>query len=323
MKSKVQLILKIFVSIALIAYLLSGTDYSAVYSSLVSAKPVYLFLAFITLLIGKILSGYRWQMLLASQEIRIPLRSLIASLFVGQFFNSFLPTTIGGDAVRAYDTAVASNESVKSVTTVFMDRLIGVIALVMLAVLAIPIAYIMGEDVNYYLLSVLILFLFCLAGLLIVLNNSLTRGLADALQGMGLSRIADQVWKINTSIQEMRSDNKILWIAFGVSILLQINVVIFHYLISLSLSLDVPLIYYFIIVPVALTVLIVPFSINGIGIREGIFVYLLAGLGISASNAIALSLLSFLLLLTQAMIGGIIFALRGVHISEFTTKQAG
>jgi len=323
MKSKVQLILKVIVSTALIVYLLSGTDYSAVYHSLLSAKPVYLFVAFITLLIGKILTGYRWQILLASQEIHISLRSLIASLFVGQFFNSFLPTTIGGDAIRAYDTAVASNESVKSVTTVFMDRLIGLLALVLLAVLALPIAYIMGEKVNYYLIPVLILFLLCLAGLLIVLNNSLTMKLANALQSMGLSRIADQVWKIYTSIQEMRSDTRILWIAFGVSILLQINVVIFHYLISLSLNLDVPIIYYFIIVPIALTILIVPFSINGIGIRESIFVYLLAGLGVPSSDAIALSLLSFILLLTQAVIGGIIFALRGVHISEFTTKQAG
>lgn len=323
MKSRVQLVLKAFVSIALIAFLFSRTDFRSIYHSLLSANPIYLSLAFITLLIGKLLTGYRWQVLLVSQDIRIPLKTLIASLFVGQFFNSFLPTTIGGDAIRAYDTAVASKQSAKSVTTVFMDRFIGVLALVFLAVLALPVAYIMGRNVSYYLFPVLIIFLLCLVGLLVVLNNSLTKILTNTVQKINLPRVADQVRKVYTSIQEMKKDINVLWIAFGVSLILQINVVAFHYLISLSLNLDVPLIYYFIIVPVAMTILLVPFSINGIGIREGVFVYLLAGLGVSASDAIAFSLLSFILLLTQAVIGGIIFALRGVNIREFTSKQAG
>jgi hypothetical protein len=70
------------------------------------------------------------------------------------------------------------------------------------------------------------------------------------------------------------------------------------------------------IVPVALVVLLVPFSINGIGIREGIFVYLLTGLGVENKDAIALSWISFGLMLTQGIIGGIIFALRGIHFGE-------
>jgi hypothetical protein len=204
-----------------------------------------------------------------------------------------------------------------------MDRFIGVLALVTLAVVAVPIAMIMGEDVSYYIVPVLIVGLVCLVGLVVVLNNSLVKIIAEYLQKMNLTRIADQVRKIYRSIQEMKDDTAVLWTAFGISLLLQINVVIFHYLISLSLDLDVSIIYFFIIVPIALIVLIVPFSINGIGLREGVFVFLLAGIGVAASDAIAFSLLSFILVLTQAVIGGIIFALRGVKISELTTKQPG
>ena len=124
---------KAVVSIALIWYLLSITEFSAVFASLRSATPFWLLLSFITLLIGKILTSYRWQVLLKAQNIVIPLRFLIASVFVGQFFNSFLPTTVGGDAMRAYDTASQSNEATKSVISVFADRLIGVFALALLA----------------------------------------------------------------------------------------------------------------------------------------------------------------------------------------------
>jgi uncharacterized protein (TIRG00374 family) len=323
MKTKIQFLLKVLVSTALIVYLLSRTDYTAIYESLINANLSYLLLALLTLFLGKIFSGYRWQILLLAQDIKIPLKSLIASLFVGQFFNSFLPTTIGGDAIRAYDTAIASKEAAKSATTVFMDRFIGVLALVLLAVVALPVASLLGEDVDYYLIPVLSIFLVCLIGLAVVFSNSLVRRLSDFARRMKLTQVADQMQKIYSSIREMKGDPQTLWIAFTISLLLQINVVIFHYFISLSLNLDVPIIYYFIIVPVTLTILIVPFSINGIGLREGIFVFLLAGLGVSPSEAIALSLLSFILLLTQAVIGGIIFAFRGVKVSELTTKQAG
>jgi len=321
--NKIQFILKMFVSIVLISYLLSRTDYTAIYKSLISALPSFLLLALSTLFLGKLLTGYRWQLLLVAQEIKIPLKSLIASLYVGQFFNSFLPTTIGGDAVRAYDTAAASKESAKSVTTVFMDRFIGVLALVLLAVLALVVAFLLGENVLYYLIPVLSVALLCLVGMVIVLNDLLLELFARGLRRINLIRVAEQVEKIYRSIQEMKVAPRTLLYAFAISLLLQINVVIFHYLISLALGLEVPVLYYFIIVPIALTILIVPFSINGIGLREGIFVFLLAGIGVSSSDAIALSLLSFFLVLTQAVIGGIIFAFRGVKISEFITEQLG
>ncbi|UCF29285.1 MAG: flippase-like domain-containing protein, partial [Chloroflexota bacterium] len=223
MKSKIQLILKALISLALIAYLLSQTEFSAIFASLISADPRYLLLAMLTLFLGKLISGYRWQILLLAQDIKIPLKTLIASLFVGQFFNSFLPTTIGGDAIRAYDTAIESEESAKAVTTVFMDRFVGVLALVTLAVLAVPIAMLVGEDVSFYFIPVLIVFLLCVVGLVVVLNNSLVRIFANVLQKMRLSRIADLVMKIYQSIQEMKGDATALWLAFGISILLQIN----------------------------------------------------------------------------------------------------
>lgn len=323
MNNKIQFILKTLISIVLIIYLLSKTDYTAIYISLIAAIPFYLLLALSTLFLGKLLSGYRWQLLLEAQDIKIPLKTLIASLYVGQFFNSFLPTTIGGDAIRAYDTAAASKESAKAVTIVFMDRFIGVLALVLLAVLALIVAFLLGDDVRYYLIPVLSVFLLCIIGLVIVLNDLLFNLIAKGLRRIRLNRIADQIEKIYRSIQELKVDPRTLLYAFAISLLLQINVVIFHYFISLGLGLEVPILYYFIIVPVALTILIVPFSINGIGLREGVFVFLLAGIGVSPPDAIAFSLLSFFLVLTQALIGGIIFAFRGVKISEFTTEQPG
>jgi hypothetical protein len=316
MKNLLSFIGKAVVSIALIWYLLSTTEFSAVFASLTSASPFWLLLSFVTLILGKIITSYRWQVLLKAQDIDIPLRFLIGSVFVGQFFNSFLPTTIGGDAMRAYDTASMSKDSTKSVVSVFADRLVGVFALALLALLALVIGYISGQDVSFYVVPVLLLFFLCSLGILLIFNARLLGFLDNLLRLLRLNKVANKLEEAYKSINILKKEPGVLAIAFLASLVLQINVIFFYYFIGVSLDLGVSFLYFAMIVPVALVVLLVPFSINGIGIREGIFVYLLTGLGVQTKDAIALSWISFGLILTQGIIGGIIFALRGIRLNE-------
>jgi len=304
-------IIKFVISVGLIWYLLSEVEFSAVFASLQSALPIWLLFAFITLNIGKLLTGYRWQVLLDAQGIKIALKSLIASVFVGQFFNSFLPTTIGGDAIRAYDSATLSKESTKSVMSVFVDRLIGVLALSLLAVIALVMGYLIGEDVQFYFLPVFLLFVACFLGAIIIYYEPFIEILIRVLNRIKLQKLSQKLDESAQSFEILKSKPRILVLAFIVSIVLQINVILFYYFIGVSLELDVSFLFFSIIVPIALVVLLVPFSINGIGIREGIFVFLLTELGVLPKDAIALSWISFGLALTQGVIGGIIFALRG------------
>jgi len=316
LKNTLSFIVKAIVSIALIWYLLSITEFSAVIASLKSASPFWLLLSFITLIIGKIITSYRWQVLLKAQNIDIPLRFLIGSVFVGQFFNSFLPTTIGGDAMRAYDTAERSKQSTKSVVSVFADRLIGVFALALLAVFALGIGFVSGQDVSYYVIPVLLVFFLCGFGVLLIFNDRLLKFLDQLLGYLKLKKIAVALEEAYQSFNILRKAPRVLLIALLASLVLQINVILFYYFIGVSLNLGVSILYFAMIVPVALIVLLIPFSINGIGIREGIFVYLLTGLGVDNQDAIALSWISFGLMLTQGIIGGVIFALRGIRFSK-------
>jgi uncharacterized protein (TIRG00374 family) len=271
--------------------------------------------------VGKVLTGYRWQVLLAAQGIHIPLKTLIASVFVGQFFNSFLPTTVGGDAMRVYDTAAHSQETGKSIMSVFADRLIGVFALASLALLGLLVAWSSGEEVGFFFTPVLAVFLVCALGIVLVFNSGLAAWFEKAMRSLRLGNFADRVMRVNWSVHELRDKPGVLLLAFLISIALQINVVLFYYFIGVSLAMGVSLLYFFIIVPVALVVLLVPVSINGIGIREGIFVFLLTALNVAASEAIALSWLSFGLSLTQGVLGGIIFAFRGANLSLRSSPQ--
>ena len=210
--------------------------------------------------------------------------------------------------------AAQSKESTKSVMSVFADRLIGVFALALLGVAALIVGYLSQEDVSFYVIPVLLVFFICSFGMALIFNDSLVKLMERILHSMRLSKLATKLDEAYQSIHILKDKPGVLVITLIVSILLQINVILFFYFIGVSLELGVSLLYFTIIVPIALIVLLVPFSINGIGIREGIFVILLTELGVQAKDAIALSWISFGLMLTQGIIGGIIFAFRGINL---------
>ena len=158
--------------------------------------------------------------------------------------------------------------------------------------------------------------------MLLIFNDRLAVILDRVLRSLRLSKLAAKLDDAYQSIHILKDKPRVLLIAFLVSILLQINVILFYYFIGVSFDLGVSLLYFSMIVPVALVVLLVPFSINGIGIREGIFVYLLTELGVQTKDAIALSWISFGLMLTQGLIGGIIFALRGVDLNRSQSDRS-
>jgi uncharacterized protein (TIRG00374 family) len=209
-----------------------------------------------------------------------------------------------------------SKDSTKSVVSVIADRMIGVFALALLAILALLVGWAGNQDVSFYVVPVLLVFLLCSAGVLLVFNERLYNVMDRLLNSTRMIKVARLLEEAHHSFQMLKEAPRILFVAFLASLLLQINVILFYYLIGLSLNLGVSFLYFAMIVPVALVVLLVPFSINGIGIREGIFVYLLTGLGVENKDAIALSWISFGLMLTQGIIGGIIFALRGVKFGD-------
>ena len=90
---------------------------------------------------------------------------------------------------------------------------------------------------------------------------------------------------------------------------LQLNVIAFYALIGSAFSFSIPWWTYFLIVPPALAVMLIPISVNAIGIRENIFVYLLGLYGIAAPDAVAFAWTAFGLLLIHGVMGGVVYAL--------------
>ena len=95
-----------------------------------------------------------------------------------------------------------------------------------------------------------------------------------------------------------------------VSLLLQLNVIFHFWLIGQAMHLDVSFFAMCVIIPCALMIMMLPISVNAIGVREVTFIYFLSFFGVSAENALVFAWIAFTFVLFQGLLGGIVFAFR-------------
>jgi uncharacterized membrane protein YbhN (UPF0104 family) len=111
-------------------------------------------------------------------------------------------------------------------------------------------------------------------------------------------------------LHAFRNQRAGLALALFLSFLLQANVVLYHWIVANALGVSVSLTAFFLIVPIAIVVMMIPVSINGIGVREGLFVLLLSVHGVPQAEGLAYAWVIYALLLLQGLIGGVVFAFR-------------
>lgn len=98
-------LVRVVVGVGLLVLLISRMDTSEVFSSLSNLSLGLLTLAIAAQLVAKIFWTFRWQAILATCGERRSFRDLLALVFIGLFFNLFLPTGMGGDFFRGYYSA--------------------------------------------------------------------------------------------------------------------------------------------------------------------------------------------------------------------------
>ena len=125
-----KLAFKVVISLLLIFYALRSADFSSIIFSLRSTKAHLIGIALTMIALGYGISALRWQILIKSQNITLSLIDLVKYYLVGAFFNNFLPTTIGGDIVRAYDVSKVSNSLSRSFAVIIIERMTGIFALI-------------------------------------------------------------------------------------------------------------------------------------------------------------------------------------------------
>jgi uncharacterized protein (TIRG00374 family) len=303
-------LLKIVVSLVLIIILLRSINLNALWDVVRNADPWYLLAAQIVLMLGVVVRAYRWQILVHDQGGDASLKELTSLYFVGFLFNNLLPSGFGGDAVKMYELSQRSHRGAEAVSSVLVDRFMGLIALQMIGLTALIFSWqlVLSE------IQVLTVLLFgaSLMAAWVVSYRCLWEFLAERVPLFDRLLSIEAVHSLVSSLQSY--SGSALLRALGVGLVFNVLLVAANVLIGMSLGVDLPLAYYMIFVPLTSLVLILPISFAGLGVREGTYVVLFKQAGVAPEVALSMSLLVYVLgTVTPGLVGGVFYVLRGAR----------
>lgn len=303
-------LIKIFVSVALIVFLLTKLGLRDIIDQFATANLWWFMAGIIAFSLSNLLGSLQWYLLMKTRGIDISLTKVISCYYVGLFFNNFLIGYVGGDAIRIYDISRASGNSSDAISTVFFDRLIGFVMLTSLA-LAAGFAWRNIFQSRTIIFIILIIFVCWIISFIVLFNEKFARKIGWAFRFVLPSKINDKIREVYSSINSFKHAKKTIIAALLISFIIQTLRIFVHFFAALSVGPTVHIKYFFIFVPVIALLASLPISIGGIGIRESSGVALFSQINSFQPEAIvAMEFLAYIIGLLSAIPGGIIFMLR-------------
>jgi len=266
----------------------------------------------------------RWRLVLEAQGLDLSLMRAFRISMVAQFFNSFLLGSTGGDLIKAYYAArVTHHRKTEAVTTVFVDRLIGLWAMLLFAgLMMMPNLSLLMHHGELAAPAVVILAM--LVALTLVLGVAFWGGVTKRFPGARhwLRRLpkGELLERSLDSCRQFGKEKAFLAKAVALSLVLNVIWVLQISVLGNGLDLDIPFTALLVIVPIIFCISALPITPNGLGVREQLFVRMLAVIAVPGTAALSLSLLASAEGIFWSLIGGAVYmGLREKeHLSEVT-----
>lgn len=298
--------LRLLLSLGVLGWVLLQANFIELSSTFGSTSLLLLATAMLTYAFGLLICGLRWHILLCIQEVSISLKDAFCLYWIGSFFNMFLLSSVGGDFFRIHLLGRRLGQHVRVLSSVLADRVTGVLALGALGGAAAfwIAAFRWNWDRTYSIGPALLLSLLPLSLLWVVTQgDKLWTWGKDHLPPRLYGPLADALGSLSLYTH---SPSRLMAVMM-LSLLLQINVVIEYFLIAQAVGLQISPVYFFALVPAIAAASMLPISINGIGVREGMLVSALVPLGASAEAALAIGVWVHLLRVLASLGGGLIY----------------
>jgi len=255
----------------------------------------------------------RWQALLRAHAIGEPVAWLTRAYFVAYTAGQILPTSLGGDAVRVVETARRHAGRATAIAgTVVLERGLGGAATVLLGAIAFVLA-IGRYDVSAYLwIEGVFVFGTILAAFLFFARSArpLLRRVEPWLRRVRVDRVLRGFYE---SVHHYRDRPRLLLAVALVSLAVQAVRVLAIWAAAKAVGIELGVVAYYVMGPLLFLVMLVPFTLNGIAVREAFFVSFLGSLGVAAEQAFAAGFLFFLVTVIMALPGAAVLAWEGVR----------
>ncbi len=272
----------------------------------------------------------RWHRLLRVLGIVMTLRRVLVLNMVGAFYNTFMPGSTGGDVLKAYYAAKhAPSRRTAAVMSVIIDRVLGLLTLIILGGAMAAVQYAIAEDrtspVARSCLHVAIVAVFLLSatviGLWLMYTPWLRRSLGISALLNRTGGLAEKLRKILEVMQIYRREPGLMLWAILITFPVHLTVVVSALLAGKAFGLPIGAGYYFIVVPVIVLAGAVPISPQGVGVMEAFAFYLTRPAGTTLNQALALTMSIRLVQIFWNLLGGI-FVLRGGYHAPDEREKA-
>jgi uncharacterized protein (TIRG00374 family) len=295
---------KLCVTVGLGWLLFSRADWSEVYATLARIPSGVIAGAFIIMLLSVTISAYKWQIMLRIHGVNFEFSRLHRYYFIAVFFNNFLPSSIGGDGYRIYKTYTNSRSSSSSVIAVVMERLTGIIALLAIGYFcAFAVYRTRGDEVSWTLM------VFGTAGIAVALAIALLFVLFGGYQRLKRWQDKPRLLRIlfehgNDYLRQPRDSAYAMLISFYFHVH---NSLTFYLLLRYGAGVDISFTELLVVLTLVTLIGVLPISINGLGVVDGAFVFLLGAYGVNGDLALSVMLISRILLVLLSVIGAALY----------------
>jgi len=297
--------------------------------TLVGVRPEWLLASTglwgLTIVIG----AWRWLVILRSQGLDPGLGKTLEISMVAHFFNSFLLGSAGGDVLKAYYAArVTHHRKTEAVTTVLLDRVLGLFTMLGFAVvLILPNLDLIRLHPQTQLLAVCVAGMFCAAGgvLWVSLRGGVSGVFPRARQWLARLPKGELLQRGIEAGRNLGRRPSLVIRTVLASLLLTLVCVLQLMTLVWGYGLEVPWFPMLFVVPAVICISALPLTPNGLGVRDNLYMYLLSlpQIGVSAGTAVAISLVAYACSLVWSALGGVLYLLmrRQTDLAEAVAEE--
>jgi uncharacterized protein (TIRG00374 family) len=296
---------RIIISVALLAVLITKIPADDIQPKNTHFGTMALLAAGLSFTLGGfILSAWRWQRVFAVFDVHVPLRTLLAHYLAGQFVGNVLPSTIGGDVLRVSRATKTTGTGEIAFASVVIERLSGFVALPFLSLLGFALQPSL-LDLEHSWIALAIAGA-TVAGLVIILviagSPKIAGRFASHQNGMRF------IGAVHVGVDRIRREPRRAISVLVAAITYQASVLVAVWCAIHALGVSLPNGAVLAYLPAVASAQVLPISLSGLGIREGLLVLLLRPLDVPTGKAIGIGLLWYGMTLVVSLLGAPAFA---------------
>ena len=305
--------LRVVVSLSLVAFVFYKAGLPQLWNSLRQTQLRYLLLSLAVTPALILTSAWKWQIILNAQKINVSVMKCFWLYVVGYFFNTVLPTNVGGDVVRAYALGKSTDKRAQAFSSVFVERFTGLSVLMLMAIAAFFLALRQLWS-PWLIIAIVVCTLGYVAILISVINRKVLAWFSESIKIKSAQKVFSKLKKFQEATLSIRQNKKALVIALVLSFAFYFLAVINVYVSSLAFQANITFLDALIITPIIMVITMIPLSIGGIGLAEGAYYFTFTRMGIVGAIGLSVALLMRAKALLAGLVGGLNFSTMGINI---------